>query len=56
MNFEDCKEVFLQYLNSEITKQELGQWASEHCDNCKEKACYCDDCPMMMEGNCMFPL
>ena len=56
MNFEDCKKVFIKYLNDEMTKQELATWASEHCDTCQDRACYCDECPMMYEGECRFPV
>ena len=55
MNFEDCKKVFRQYLWARISKEELLNWASEHCENCEEKACHCNECPMMHEDNCRFP-
>ena len=55
MNFEDCKKIFIQYLEEQITEQELKNWASKHCQNCKDMACHCDKCPMMYDGECRFP-
>ena len=53
-NFEDCKKVMQQYLNHEISGSELRNWGYEHCENCKERACHCDDCPMFIDGACRF--
>lgn len=56
MNFEDCKNVMNSYLIGHMTKEEITTWAIEHCNNCKEKICHCNDCPMYINGSCKFPI
>ena len=54
MNFEECKKVMNQYLNAEITKEDLLHWAGEHCNECTERVCHCAECPMFIEKQCLF--
>ena len=54
MKFEDCKKIMLQYLNGDMTKQELVAWGEAHCMNCTERVCHCSECPMMIDGQCRF--
>lgn len=54
-NFEECKKVFIKYLEKQITEQELKAWASAHCSHCKDMACHCNECPMFINEDCKFP-
>ena len=53
-NFEDCKKVFKQYLEGTMTELELENWAAIHCDNCRERVCHCNECPLFVNGECKF--
>lgn len=54
MDFNDCKKMMLKQLLGEITSEELMAWAAKHCTQCEERACHCNKCPMMIDGQCKF--
>ena len=33
-NFKECKEIFDNYLNDKISKEEFDNWSKENCENC----------------------
>ena len=33
-NFKECKEIFENYSNGTMNKEEFNKWSKENCDNC----------------------
>lgn len=54
MNFEDCRKMMLKRLTGEITAEELMTWSAKHCTHCEERVCHCEECPMLIQGDCRF--
>ena len=35
INFKECKEMAMKFMNGEISPVEFEQWSKEHCETCK---------------------
>ena len=33
-NFKKCKEIFENYSNGNLSKEDFNNWAKENCENC----------------------
>ena len=53
MNFENCKKVITQYLEA---KEAMKKLMKKQCENCKEKVCHCDECPIFINGQCRWDI
>lgn len=52
MNFEDCKKVIAEYVKAKEAMKKL----EKQCENCKEKMCHCNECPLFINGQCRWDI